>query len=57
VAMQQSDALKDRLALYRTLLRRDGAVPELGRLVALLEAELGGGDSAGDAPALERASR
>ena len=55
--MQQSDARKDRLALYRTLLRRDGSVPELERLVALLEAELGGGDAAGEAPALERAAR
>ncbi len=32
--------LRSRLETYRTLLHRDGSIPELGRLVALLESEL-----------------
>lgn len=38
-----SEALKDRLDVYRALLRRDaGAIPELERLVSMLESELRG---------------
>jgi hypothetical protein len=36
-----SEALKDRLDVYRALLRRDAAaIPELDRLVSMLESEL-----------------
>jgi hypothetical protein len=40
-----SEALKDRLDVYRALLRRDDAaeIPELERLVSMLESELRGG--------------
>ena len=41
----ETNALKGRLDAYRALLRRDGPVPELERLVDLLEAELRGGNS------------
>ena len=50
----ESEALKGRLDLYRTLLRRDAGVPELGRLVDLLETELRGAGAEGRSPADER---
>lgn len=42
MSQQGSDALKDRLDAYRALLRRDdaAAIPELERLVSMLESEL-----------------
>lgn len=52
--MRDTTTLKNRLDAYRALLQRDGPVPELVRLVALLETELDpkdGPDSGGDVPA------
>ena len=42
-------ALKERLDTYRALLRRDaGAIPELERLVSMLESELRGAPEASE---------
>jgi hypothetical protein len=49
-----SDPLKDRLDVYRALLRREGDVPELERLVDLLESELRRRDGADPAGAERR---
>lgn len=50
-----TDTLRDRLEAYRALLRREGDVPELGRLVDLLESELRRSDEGPEAAAERRA--